>query len=289
MSGYPDFLIIGAAKAGTTALFDILREHPQLFLPELKEPHHFAFRHDRPDLVAPDGRYVGINDRAVTDPDQYLARTGRRPVVHLDALGVLGPHLLLAHGVHIDDEEVALILASSTAVASCPWAYLRLGQGITSSFRHLDLWAAGGRLALGCDSENSGDAVDGLRAATLFAGLAKDVPVDPTRFTALDALTLLTIGGAEAIGMADHIGSLEVGKQADVVVHDRSGAAWSPVADDPVQQLVWGSDGRSVREVWIAGRPVVTDGSVTSVDAEALAHAGREAGKALMRRASVGS
>lgn len=73
MSHLPDFLIIGAAKAGTTALFDILRGHPGIFLPELKEPHHFAFRDERPNLVAPDGRYVRINDRAVSDPEQYRA------------------------------------------------------------------------------------------------------------------------------------------------------------------------------------------------------------------------
>lgn len=73
MTDYPDFLIIGAAKAGTTALYDILRGHPEIFLPAIKEPHHFAFRDQRPDLMAPDGRYVGINDRAISDPDRYLA------------------------------------------------------------------------------------------------------------------------------------------------------------------------------------------------------------------------
>lgn len=73
MSHDPDFLIIGAAKAGTTALFDILRDHPAIYLPEVKEPHHFAFRDERPNLVAPDGRYVRINDRAVSDRDEYRA------------------------------------------------------------------------------------------------------------------------------------------------------------------------------------------------------------------------
>ncbi|MYA86569.1 MAG: amidohydrolase family protein, partial [Acidimicrobiaceae bacterium] len=65
-----------------------------------------------------------------SDPERYLARTGRRPLAHLDALGVLGPHLLVAHGVWLDDSEVELVLATSTALAYCPWAYLRLGQGV---------------------------------------------------------------------------------------------------------------------------------------------------------------
>ena len=66
-----------------------------------------------------------------SDPERYLARTGRRPVVHLQHLGVLGRHLLLAHGVWFDDEEIDLVLDSGTAIAYCPWAYLRLGQGVT--------------------------------------------------------------------------------------------------------------------------------------------------------------
>lgn len=224
---------------------------------------------------------------STSDPEQYLARTGRRPVEHLADLGVLGPELLIAHGVHLDDAEVGLIVESGTAVASCPWAYLRLGQGITREFRHLDLWRLGGRLALGCDAENAGDSVDALRTAAVFTGLAKDVPMDPTGFGAPDALELLTIKGAEAIGMADRIGSLEVGKQADIVVHDRTGPSWPPLADDVVQQLVWGSDGRSVRDVWIAGEPVVVDGRPTRVDLDALAAEAQEASVAIRQRSGV--
>ena len=83
-------------------------------------------------------------------------------------------------------------------MASCPWAYLRLGQGVTGSFHHPRLLHHGGRVALGCDSENAGDAVDILLAARLFAGLAKDTVADPTRFTAAQAIDMATIGGARA-------------------------------------------------------------------------------------------
>lgn len=224
---------------------------------------------------------------STSDPEQYLANHGRRPVEHLAHLGVLGPELVIAHGVHLDDLEVDLIIDSDTAVASCPWAYLRLGQGITHEFRHLDLWKRGGRLALGCDAENAGDAVDALRTAAIFTGLAKDVPLDPESFGIHDALELLTIRGAEAIGMADRIGSLEVGKQADIVVHDRSGTSWPPLADDVVQQLVWGSDGRSVRDVWIAGDQVVRGGRPVHVDLDALAAEATQASAAILQRSGV--
>lgn len=222
-----------------------------------------------------------------SDVNSYLARTGVRPVVHLAALGVLGPHVAVAHGVHLDFQEVAVLVDSRAAVVSCPWAYLRLGQGLTREFRHLDLWRDGGRLALGCDAENAGDMVDGIRTAALFAGVAKDAAVDPTIFGAHDALELLTIAGAEALGMSDRIGSLEVGKQADIVVHDRSRIEWIPQSPDPVLQLIWGSDGRSVRDVYVAGELVVADGRVQTVDVAALAEQAQNAGRSLRIRSGI--
>jgi 5-methylthioadenosine/S-adenosylhomocysteine deaminase len=204
------------------------------------------------------------------DAASYVARTGRRPFVHLDALGVLGDHVLVAHAVHLDDEEVAVVLRTRTAVAACPWAYLRLAQGVTTAGRHGELFRAGGRLALGCDAENAGDAVDLLRAAALFVGLERDRAGDPASITAADGLALATIDGAAAIGKASVIGSLEVGKQADLVVHDTSGPQWTPRAIDPVRQLIWASDGRSVRDVLIAGRHVVRAGQCTTVDLDSL-------------------
>lgn len=204
------------------------------------------------------------------DPASYLARTGRRPFVHLDRLGVLGPHVLVAHGVHLDDDELGVVLRTDTAIASCPWAYLRLAQGFTTAGRHGELLARGARIALGCDSENAGDAVDILRAAALFVGLARDRASDPFSFTAHDGLALATIGGAAAIGKHHLIGSLEVGKQADIVVHDTTGPQWLPRSRDVVLQLIWASDGRSVSDVVIAGKPVVRKGQCVTVDVDGL-------------------
>lgn len=204
------------------------------------------------------------------DQRAYRKRTGRRPLDHLAELGVLGDHVLIAHAVHIDDRELDLILDHDVAVASCPWAYLRLGQGVTRSFRHPNLLHHGGRVALGCDSENAGDAIDILLTARLFAGLTKDVAGDPAAFSADRALRLATIDGARAVGMGGEIGSLEVGKRADVVVVDATVPAWTPHADDPTIGLVWASDGRAVREVVASGRVVVRDGRCITVDHRAF-------------------
>jgi 5-methylthioadenosine/S-adenosylhomocysteine deaminase len=204
------------------------------------------------------------------DVASYLLRTGKRPFVHLDDLSVLGSHVLVAHAVHLDDDELEVVLRTDTAVASCPWAYLRLAQGMTAAGRHGELLTRGARIALGCDAENAGDAVDILRAATLFVGLARDQAMDPFAITAHDGLEMATIRGAQAIGKGELIGSIEVGKQADLVVHDRRGPQFVPPSTDPVLQLIWASDGRSVRDVVIAGRQVVSGGRCVTVDLDAM-------------------
>lgn len=210
------------------------------------------------------------------DPTSYLERTGRRPLDHFASLGALGPHVLLAHAVHLDGRELDLALEHDVAIASCPWAYLRLAQGFVLHQRHGEFVARGGRLALGCDAENAGDAVDVLRAGALLVGVVRDTALDPFVMTAHDALALATIGGARAIGKGDRIGSIEVGKQADLVVHDTRGPQFTPRATDPVRQLVWASDGRSVQHVWVAGRQVVRDGRCTTVDLDGLRDAARQ-------------
>ena len=221
-----------------------------------------------------------------SDPERYLERTGKRPVTHLNDLGVLGPHLLLAHGVWLDDEEIDLILASRTAIAYCPWAYLRLGQGVTRVGRHAEIVERGGRVALGCDAANAGDVADILRAAALAAGIARDGRIDPQRFGAHQVFELATIAGAEAIGMADRIGSLEVGKQADIVIHDATSWGWSPRGDVGLQ-LVWGTDGRSVRDVFVAGNPVIRDGACVTVDAPEVRRSAQAQQTSLLARAGI--
>jgi 5-methylthioadenosine/S-adenosylhomocysteine deaminase len=221
------------------------------------------------------------------DGQSFALRSGKRPVTHLNDLNVLGPHLLMAHAVHLDNTELDLLLSTDTSVAYCPWAYLRLGQGVTQAGRHVDFLDRGGRLALGIDSENAGDAIDPLRVASLAAGLAKDMSQDTTAFSAHQALELLTIGGATAIGQAGRIGSLEVGKKADIVVHGLSGTEASPAAIDPVLQLIWASDGRGVRHVIVDGKIVVQDGQSTQVNHQELRSVAQEARQRLLSDAGL--
>jgi 5-methylthioadenosine/S-adenosylhomocysteine deaminase len=221
------------------------------------------------------------------DAAAWLERALRRPLVHFEALGALGPHVLLAHAVHLDDAECDIVLGTDSAIAYTPWAYLRLGQGVSAHGRHARLARAGARIGLGCDAENASDALDPLRACALAAGIGKDQTMDPTAFGAHDALELATIGGARAVGLGDEIGSIEPGKQADLVVHDTSGPQWVTRAEDPVVQLVWASDGRGVRDVVVAGRVVVRAGRATGADLDALRGPAEERKRALLARAGI--
>ena len=225
-----------------------------------------------------------------TDADSvsYRERSGARPALHLERLGALGPHVLIAHGVHLDDDEVESLLRNDTALAYCPWAYLRLGQGVTRAGRHVEFIGQGGRVALGCDAENAGDAIDVLGVVALAAGLAKDMARDPTVFGAHEALHHATLGAAEALGLADEIGTISVGKRADVVLVDTTGPEWVPRSPDPVLQLVWASDGRSVSHVVSAGRVVVFDGEPTLVDRASLTAEAQQRHDRLVRDAGLG-
>lgn len=219
------------------------------------------------------------------DVEAYALRCARRPVVHFGELGVLGPRLLLGHAVWLDDAEVDAILESRTAVAVCPGAYLRLAQGYTRASRHAELVRRGGRVALGCDAHNAGDAPDVFLAAYLFAGLERDRDLpDPIR--AEQAFALATVDGAEAVGLGERIGSLEVGKAADIVVLDAGDPAWLP-RGDVARQLVWGHVSRTVRDVLVDGRVVVRDRRPTGIDLAAVAEAAAERSAALLRRSGI--
>jgi len=205
------------------------------------------------------------------DSEIWLDRTGLLPLVHFEKLGILGRHLVLGHAVWLDSQEVEILLATETAVAFCPWAYLRLAQGTTQAGRHHEIWRQGGRVALGADAHNAGDNADMLRVAAVCAGLWRDQSMSPDSFGAHHAFELLTLGGADALGKEDQLGSIEVGKMADLVVFDARDVSWNPRGDLALQ-LIWGGVGHSVRDVFVDGQQIVRDFELTQLDlAELLA------------------
>lgn len=214
----------------------------------------------------------------------YAARSGLRPVEHLHRIGALGPNLLLGHALWIDERELDLLVETGTAVVACPAAYLRLGQGLQRASRYPQFVRGGGRLALGSDAHNAGDAIDLMRAAWLLSALDRDGGgPDPLR--ADETFALATCAGAAAAGLPD-VGSVQVGQRADLVVLDGTDPRWVP-RGDPAMQLVWGDGGNAVRDVVVAGVVVVRHRCVLTVDVGQLRAEAAERATALRWRAGL--
>jgi cytosine/adenosine deaminase-related metal-dependent hydrolase len=222
---------------------------------------------------------------AVDDPNWYLANTGKRPVEHLAELGVLGPNVSLTHMVHVDSAEVALLAETGANVIHCPWAAMKGGYGSTAVGLFPEMAAAGITIMLGTDGS---DTTDMMRPMALMAGLFKDARRDASIFPAHLALEMATIKGAKAMGLSDRIGSLEVGKKADFVLHDTDRPEWKPLLN-PVNHLVWSADGRGVHSVWVDGRRVVDNYRCTTIDEEALYSEAQAAAEAITGRSGLPS
>jgi 5-methylthioadenosine/S-adenosylhomocysteine deaminase len=196
-----------------------------------------------------------------------VEQLGRRPLDVLDAAGLLGPDTVLAHGVHLDADEQRRVAAAGAAVAHCPVSNLKLASGVAPV---PGLLAAGATVALGTDGAASANDLDLLAVLRLTALLHKGAPADPggpdaTNVAAAVALRMATLGGATALGIDDHTGSIEVGKLADLVAVDLADPSTEPVRD-PVAAVVYGASRSQVRSVWVAGQRVVRDGGCVNVD-----------------------
>jgi 5-methylthioadenosine/S-adenosylhomocysteine deaminase len=196
--------------------------------------------------------------------------------------GALGPNVLLAHASGIDDAEVQLIAVAGASVVVCPSTTQKEGGGLGSR-KVPELLAHGVAVGLGCDSANSSNFLDAVRAMHAMAVGMKDGRRDARVLSAEQALEMATIDGARTIGMADEIGSIEVGKKADLVLFDTRRAEWRALRD-PINNLVYAADGRSVRTVIADGRVVVEEGRVLFADEAALCEQVQRMGKDLLAR-----
>lgn len=223
---------------------------------------------------------------AKIDPDGFIAEFGQRPMIHLDQLGVLAPDVAMTHCVHVDDEEIKVMARAHVSVAHCPTTALKVSYGVTRIGRMPEMVQAGINVSIGTDGNNASNYSDLHRATYLVAGLFKDGRQDPQMFPAEMAYEMATLGGARTLLMQDEIGSLEVGKKADVVLHDTDRPEWRPLLN-VINQLVWSADGRSVHSVWVDGRQVVDAGRMTTIDESALYAAAQAAGEAITIRSGL--
>ena len=197
------------------------------------------------------------------EQEVVTARYGRSVIRHLDALGVLDARSVLAHCVWLDDEEIAILARTGASVAHNPMSNLKLASGIA---RVPDMLAAGVRVTVGTDGAISGNDLDMWMALRLAATLHRGARLDATAVTTGQALRMVTLDGATALGAADRLGSLEVGKLADMILLDLRRPHAAPLFD-PATHIVFSTAKSDVRHVFVGGRQVVRDGALTLIDA----------------------
>jgi cytosine/adenosine deaminase-related metal-dependent hydrolase len=193
------------------------------------------------------------------------SRFGASPTDYLESLGWLGDDVWMAHCVHLADADVARFAATGTGVAHCPSSNARLAAGIAPVRALLDAGAPVGLGVDGAASNESGQLGSEIRQAVLAPRLRDGAGAMPVR----DALRVATMGGARVLGRGDEIGSLEVGKLADIVLWDVSGVEHAGIAD-PVAALGLGAM-PPVRRSFVNGREIVVEGELVLADSRRIA------------------
>jgi 5-methylthioadenosine/S-adenosylhomocysteine deaminase len=194
---------------------------------------------------------------------------GVSTIQYLASLGVLRTRPLLAHCIHADEADIQTLKGWDARIAHCPKSNAKFAHGHAP----LSLFLKGGvTVGLGSDSvasNNTCDLLEEARFATLMSRARADHERASEWTSADEALALATIGGARALGLEDQLGSLEVGKQADLAIVSLEGAHQLPVYD-PAAALIFASNGRDVRLTVVAGKEVYRDGRMLAVDEERI-------------------
>lgn len=206
--------------------------------------------------------------------------TGLANIEYLDQVGLTGQDVVLAHGVHLSEDEIQLLARTGTRICHCPGANLKLASGIADIPRLID---AGVPLALGADGPPCNNRLSVFHEMSL-AGSLHNVRHGPKAVDPWTVLALATRDGAQALHLGDRVGTLEIGKAADVVVVDVS--SWSCLpGGDPASLIVYGASAAHVRHVLVDGRVVVHNGSlVDELDPEGIRDRCREAWPAVAAR-----
>lgn len=191
---------------------------------------------------------------------------GMRPIKRLQQLELLGPQLVAVHMTQLTDDEITCLAESGANIVHCPESNLKLASG----FCPVDsLLKAGINVALGTDGAASNNDLDVLGEMRTAALLAKAVAGDASALPARTALRMATLNGAAALGLGDDIGSLKVGKYADLAAVRLSDIETLPLYD-PISDLVYAASRHQVTDVWVAGRQLLSDRELTTLDPEEI-------------------
>jgi 5-methylthioadenosine/S-adenosylhomocysteine deaminase len=188
------------------------------------------------------------------------------PAAYLESIGFWGPRTLAAHGVWVDDADIAILKRRNVAVSHNPESNMKLASGTAPVVKYLKEGVA---LGLGTDGAASNNDLDMFEAMRQASFLAKHAAHDPTVVPARTALDLATRGGARALGMEQVIGSLEPGRRADLITVSVAAARQTPLYD-PVSHLVYTTRGDDVRTTIVNGKVLMRDRKVRTLDRAAV-------------------
>ncbi|NOX70265.1 MAG: TRZ/ATZ family hydrolase [Gammaproteobacteria bacterium] len=201
-----------------------------------------------------------------TEITNTMKERGTRPLTRLTELGLVNSSLMAVHAVHMTHEEMRQFSAVGVSVTHCPGSNLKLASGIAPVQAMLD---AGINVALGTDGAASNNVLDMLGEMRTAALLGKVQAQDAAAIPASTALRMATLNGAKALGLDDNIGSIETGKSADLTCIDLNRINSQPVYD-PTAQLVYSCNREQISDVWIGGRHLLDNGSLTHVDEDEI-------------------
>jgi 5-methylthioadenosine/S-adenosylhomocysteine deaminase len=216
--------------------------------------------------------------------DLVERETGMGNVAYLESLGLSGEHVVLAHCVHLDAAEFDILARTQTNVAHCPSSNLKLGSGIAEITKMIE---EGIPVSLGADGAACNNRLDMFTEMRTMALLQKAAH-GPQAIPAQLALRIATIEGARALGLATEIGTLELGKLADVIVVALDRLHSTPGAADPISAVVYSAQTSDVQHVIIDGELVVKEGELQTIDeASVIRDATLQRGE-LIKRAGIG-
>ncbi len=211
------------------------------------------------------------------DEDEFcLEKFGLRPVDYMGKLGWLNPRVWFAHLVHISDEDIEKLRENDVGVAHCPSSNMRLGSGIAPITKMRGL-----RISLGVDGSASNDTGNMILEAR-NALLLQRVKYGADALTPREVLKFATLGGAQVLRMDDYIGTLEIGKAADLIMFDMNKLEFAGGLDDPVGAVVM-CDAKKVDFNMVNGKVIVENGSLTIDDEKELIKSQNEISKKLLR------
>jgi len=201
-----------------------------------------------------------------SEVSEAVASTGKRPLKRLQELGLLTPDLQAVHMTDLLDDEVELLASCGVHVIHCPESNMKLASGICPVEKLLQ---AGVNVALGTDGAASNNDLNMLGEMRTTALLAKVASKNASAVSAKTVLEMATINGAKALGLEDQIGSLEIGKQADIIAVDMSAIEQQPLYN-PISQLVYTSNPNQITDLWVAGRHLMKGRQLTTLNVQTI-------------------